>query len=615
MRLLILALALNLSALATAFSGPLIVLAGDSTVATLNGTQKDGTVQTGWGHYLGTFLPESKVINHARGGASTKSFRSIGLWDKVIAEKPDYVLIQFGHNDQPGKGDRTTDPETEYRDNLRRFIQEVRQVGGKPVLITSVARRVYEKGKIVSTLIPYAEAVKAVAAETQVPVIDLHYRSTLLFNQMGEKFCQSYGPSLTDKTHFSHAGAQMIARLVAEELSREVPQLRPHLQLVPAPPKGLPYSVQLDTVTRGYDGKTCWVHPRAGAIPGPIPIVVMTMQKLLLTGSDVFFALNDVRTDDLGKTWSEITPHEDTLGRHQEPEGIIRAVCDFTPKWHAKSGKLLGTGHTVHYQNDKVMHNRQRQTSYSVYDEKARTWSAWTTLEMPDKVKFYNSGAGCVQRFDLENGDVLLPIYFKGKDEPYYRVTVVRCAFDGQTLRYTSHGTELTLESGRGVYEPSLTRYKGRFYLTLRNDTDAYVCTSDDGLNYGPIQAWKFDDGTGLGNYNTQQHWVSHERGLFLVYNRRGLNNDHIVRHRAPLVMAQVNPETLQVIRSTECILVPERGVRLGNFAITEVSDKETWVTVAEWMQNTPPNIIVPPENAFDADNSVYAARILWKPQ
>jgi hypothetical protein len=77
--------------------------------------------------------------------------------------------------------------------------------------------------------------------------------------------------------------------------------------------------------------------------------------------------------------------------------------------------------------------------------------------------------------------------------------------------------------------------------------------------------------------------------------------------------MAEVDQKTLSVKRATECILVPEHGARLGNFAITEVSENETWVTVAEWMQTWSPNIVIPPENAFGADNSVYAARILWK--
>lgn len=104
-----------------------------------------------------------------------------------------------------------------------------------------------------------------------------------------------------------------------------------------------------------------------------------------------------------------------------------------------------------------------------------------------------------------------------------------------------------------------------------------------------------WDDGADLGNYNTQQHWVTHSNGLFLVYTRKGAHNDHVFRHRAPLFIAQVDPEKLCVVRSTERVLVPERGARLGNFGVAEVSENETWVTVAEWMQTWGPQIVMPP--------------------
>lgn len=592
-----------------------VVLAGDSTVASVPNPPKDRPDLAGWGQMLGEFMPKATVVNHARSGTSTKSFRDLGLWDRVLKEKGQWVLIQFGHNDQKSADlKRFTDPKTSYRDNLRQFIAEVRKGGGKPVLVTSVARRNYVDGKMTTILTPYVEAAQAVGKEMQVPVIDLHRASFALFQQMGEKFCMLYGPGVQDKSHFSREGARMMARLVAEGLEREVPELRPHLQLVPPAPAGLPFEVKLTTVSKGYDGATCWVHPRAGAIPGKTPNVVLTMQKLLLTGSDIFYALNEVRSDDLGATWSPIKEHADTLGRRNEAEGVVVGACDFTPKWHAKSGKLLGTGHTVRYQGDHVMQVRPRETAWSVYDERAKTWTPWATLAMPKEAKFVNAGAGSVQRFDLENGDILLPIYFKAEKDKYYRTTVMRCSFDGTTLKYIEHGTELALESGRGVYEPSITRCAGRFYLTMRNDTAGYVATSDDGLHFSAIQMWKFDDGSDLGNYNTQLHWVTHRDRLYLVYTRKGAHNDHAFRHRAPLFMAEVDQKTLAVRRATECILVPERGARLGNFAVTEVSENETWVTVAEWMQTWSPNIALPPENAFGADNSVFAARILWKP-
>jgi hypothetical protein len=372
------------------------------------------------------------------------------------------------------------------------------------------------------------------------------------------------------------------------------------------------YRVQLDVVSQGYDGKTCWVHPRAGTIPGAVPTVVLTMQKLLLTGSDVFYALNELRTGDLGKTWSGPFEHAETLGRRNESNGVVVAACDFWPRWHAQSGKLLGIGQTVRYLNNKVMPVRRRETCYSVYDEQQHTWSPWATLAMPDKPEFYNAGAGCAQRVDPPDGAILLPIYFKARDEKDFQVAVLRCAFDGRKLSLTEQGKKLAVPGGRGLVEPSLTRFGGRYLLTLRNDNAGYVAASTDGLHFDPPKAWQFDDGTDLGNYNTQQHWVTHGDGLFLVYTRRGANNDHVFRHRAPLFMARVDPARLRVIRDTERILVPERGARLGNFGVTEVSENETWVTVAEWMQTWPPKTIIPPGNKYGADNRVYAARIIW---
>ena len=376
------------------------------------------------------------------------------------------------------------------------------------------------------------------------------------------------------------------------------------------PPPG--FKIQLDTIAHGYDGRTCWVHPRAGAIPGAVPSVVLTMQKLVVTGNDVFLALNDMRTDDLGLSWSGPTEHADTLGRRNEPDGVIVATCDFWPKWHAASGKLLGIGHTVRYRNERAIGIRNRETSYAVYDPPSRQWTSWTTLKIPDEPRFANAGAGSVQRFDLPGGDILLPIYFKEPQQKVASVTVLRCRFDGQRLEYVEHGNEMTLDVERGYAEPSLTQFRGRYYLTLRNDVAGYVASGADGLHFSEPHAWLWDDGTELGNYNTQQNWVTHSDGLFLVYTRRGANNDHVFRHRAPLFMAQVDPKTERVIRATEKILMPQRGARLGNFGITQVNERETWVTDSEWMQTWGPNFIMPADNKYGSDNSVYVARIQW---
>jgi len=117
----------------------------------------------------------------------------------------------------------------------------------------------------------------------------------------------------------------------------------------------------------------------------------------------------------------------------------------------------------------------------------------------------------------------------------------------------------------------------------LRANESAYVAKSTDGLNYDSFKEWTFSDGIKLGSYNTQQHWISNRYGLFLVYTRKGANNDHIFRHRAPLFIARVDPENLCVDKETEreVFPVPENGGDVGNFGVTYVNENECWVTAA----------------------------------
>ena len=157
-----------------------------------------------------------------------------GRWEKALALKGDYYLIQFGHNDQPGKGvDRETDPATTYPQFMARYVDEARAIGAKPVLVTSLTRRDWNKsgdGKITSSLEPYVAAVKKVAAEKNVPLVDLHAASKALCEQLGQKRCNELSPLTTngvDNTHLNAKGSKVFGRLVAEELVKAVPELTP----------------------------------------------------------------------------------------------------------------------------------------------------------------------------------------------------------------------------------------------------------------------------------------------------------------------------------------------------------------------------------------------------
>ncbi|QDT31107.1 sialate O-acetylesterase [Thalassoglobus polymorphus] len=407
-----------------------------------------------------------------------------------------------------------------------------------------------------------------------------------------------------DKVHFDADSYRELGRRYADAYRRLT-------QPNDAAVSQMPFRIERSIVEQGFDGKMCWVHARAGAIPSHSagnaaddPLLVMTTQKLQLSGSDVFYALHSATSPSNQDKWSPLTEQE-VFKRQTAEDGTEMTVCDFTPKWHAATGKLLGIGHTVVYENNRVKHVRPRASAYSVFDPQSRRWTKWKSLELPDLPKFKNAGAGSVQRVDLPNGDILLPIYFKVPGETQYSTTVLKCSFDGNNLTYLEHGSELTVPIKRGLYEPSIATFDGKFFLTMRNDDRGYVSTSDDGLKFSEPKVWAFDDGQELGNYNTQQHWVSHESGLYLVYTRKGADNDHVFRHRAPLFIARVNPETLQVIRATERVLVPEKGARLGNFGVTEVSSNESLVTVTEWMQ--PAGV-----DKHGSNNRIWIAKLLW---
>lgn len=208
---------------------PHIVLVGDSTVA----TNKKDNPSHGWGGVIHEFFTDDVTItNLAAGGRSSKSFIGEGRWKKALTHNADYIFIQFGHNDCPGKGpDRETDPQTTFRDYLRKYVDDTREMGAVPVLITSVTRRRFNKeGKIRTILGPYAEAARIVATEKEIACLDLHTKSIDLFNRLGDEGSTYISATPEDRTHFSPEGARIIAKLVIEELSEKVRALKPYIK-------------------------------------------------------------------------------------------------------------------------------------------------------------------------------------------------------------------------------------------------------------------------------------------------------------------------------------------------------------------------------------------------
>ncbi|QDU08469.1 rhamnogalacturonan acetylesterase [Gimesia aquarii] len=208
-----------------------VMLIGDSTVATYSKRPKDRPDLTGWGQVFGEFFNDNvTILNRAASGRSSKSFIKEGRWKKAVAEKANYLLIQFGHNDCPGKGDRSTHPTTDYQQYLRQYIDEARAANIKPILVTPVTRRRFKNGMIWTTLRPYADAMLKVGREKNVPVIDLHQKSVALFNRLGDEKSAYFSPKPEDRSHFTSKGARKIAGLVVEKIPTAVPELKPYLK-------------------------------------------------------------------------------------------------------------------------------------------------------------------------------------------------------------------------------------------------------------------------------------------------------------------------------------------------------------------------------------------------
>jgi lysophospholipase L1-like esterase len=223
-----------------------IILVGDSTMANTSG-------------YGDAFCARvnraNTCLNLAKGGRSSGSFRAEGRWDEVegllrgaAAYRATYVLIQFGHNDQPGKPGRSTDLKTEFPVNMARYAREVKALGGVPVLVTPLTRRTFKDGVLENNLAPWADVIRATATAEHAPLLDLNAESYAAVQAMGQDEADTlamvprpadYGMAPTagkvevagaaktafDRTHLGAKGSAFFSRMVMEELKHAVPEL------------------------------------------------------------------------------------------------------------------------------------------------------------------------------------------------------------------------------------------------------------------------------------------------------------------------------------------------------------------------------------------------------
>ena len=206
-----------------------LFICGDSTAAAY---VPEETEMTGWGQVIGAFLPEVVVDNRSFPGRSTRTFLAEGRLDAIVPhlQPHDLLLIQFGHNDGGNKPERHTEPWTDFMSNLRIFVECARKKGAVPVLLTPICVRNWQDGMLQPSHGAYVDAVRALAADECIPLIDLYQKSHEVQSLLGEAGSRRFHlhllpgqdmrhpDGMDDDTHTSLTGALCNASIVSERL-------------------------------------------------------------------------------------------------------------------------------------------------------------------------------------------------------------------------------------------------------------------------------------------------------------------------------------------------------------------------------------------------------------
>lgn len=216
-----------------------VYLAGNSTVV-----NQEEEPWASWGQMIPRFFDQKVAVsNHAESGLSLGSFLSSNRLDKIlsIAQPGDYLFIEFGHNDQKEKGEQAGAFKS-YAERLRLFVTKFREKGGYPVIVTSTARRAFDKeGKLQYTLGDFPQAARTVAAELDVPLIDLNKMTRSFYETLGvegSKNALVHYPahtfpnqteSLQDNTHFNTYGAYQISKMILQGIKELKLPLADHI--------------------------------------------------------------------------------------------------------------------------------------------------------------------------------------------------------------------------------------------------------------------------------------------------------------------------------------------------------------------------------------------------
>jgi len=506
---------LFLSVFASAQKSPIVVyLAGDSTMAEKT---SDKRPETGWGEYLQSQLDETKVKveNHAQNGRSTKSFIAEGRWQKIVdsLKKGDYVFIEFGHNDEKlDKPNVGAAANGEYRENLIRFVKDVRAKKAFPVLLTPVMRRRFdENGKFFDTHGEYPDAMRKVAQELKVPLIDMHRKSEAvlvkfgaeeskkLFLQLRPKAHPNYPEGVEDNTHFSAFGAEQMTRQAADGIRETKIGLGKYLikdtgedfhsRLLPANYESgfrqNDYWVWCGSSVKGDDGKYHIFASRWSNSTGFSPY--------WLTNSEIIHAVSDspqgpYKFSDVAlpargaEFWDGQMTHNPAIRKYGDTYLLYYTGTTYKGARPSKENPVGETdalkleahqGERIGLATSKSPYGPWKRLDKPILDVRPNSWEQYLVSNAAPVV--------------LKDGRVML--YYKGVEK--LRVHAIGLAiadkFDGEYKRVS----DKPLNMGIGAEDPFIWQENGKFKALMLDhekryspDKEIFYAVSDDGLKW-----------------------------------------------------------------------------------------------------------------------------------
>ncbi len=328
--------------------------------------------------------------------------------------------------------------------------------------------------------------------------------------------------------------------------------------------------------------------------------LLMVVQEFSGIG-DTYGPVEYCVSKDQAKSWSqlEVIP---ALATTDLGGGFSEGVADARPFYHEQTDTTIIIGCTSLYGAhgnvdnglSESIENFRTVPVYSIRDSKGN-FSCRKELSHPFFEDYKDWRVAATQISILPNGELIIPVYYLSDPiKPLASVITLKARYDGSDIVVEQVSKPFHSNVGRGIMEPSVINFDGLFYLTIRaEDGSGYVTTSTDGLNWQELSAWKFDDGQKLSTSTTQQHWVELDSKLYLVYTREDESNFDVMRWRAPLFIAEVDPKNKCIIKSSEQVALPlvrkhNIAYIMGNFHVSNTSKNSCIISDAPiWLEIT----------------------------